>query len=469
VSRDKKPTRQTFRPYQPKPFGRIYLALLGGGFALAIGLYFALSISQGIQPLGDAFNAPVSAARIEILKLALAATAGVAAVAGLYVAYRKQRNEEASAIREQDKVFTERFTAASQLLQSDKAAVRLAGLNALARLADDSLRDRPTCLETICSYLRLPLEVPSFTTERPVPPSSISARDLGNRQFWPDPSEWEVRRSGLTLITTRLGRSVPEIYWSNCRVDLRDSVLIDLDLTDCDIDGPFDASGALICSSRVMHWGNLTARAEMSFIGAQFTNSIHVADTLFNGRVYCFVTTFHEPLTLTNVEFSEHLSMGSSQVASVDFKSVKFGEYTAFNAMQVKGSACFCNCDLQESNPIQGALTGPKDSAIPFVDLQGATLDGLVKFENCHLPPIISFNRSTITGRLVIDDTVVYLDIRGVNWESISTDSEIVPQGALIDGESKLPPQSSFQLPNLFPFTTPRANSDGYWSSADAD
>ncbi|MFC4587558.1 hypothetical protein [Sphaerisporangium corydalis] len=55
----------------------------------------------------------------------------------LVVAYRKQRVTEAGESRKQAKLHAERFDKAGDKLGNDSAAVRLAGVHALAALADD--------------------------------------------------------------------------------------------------------------------------------------------------------------------------------------------------------------------------------------------------------------------------------------------------------------------------------------------
>jgi hypothetical protein len=101
----------------------------------------------------------------DALKIALSVVAGVGAVVALTVAYRKQVLSEAAEYREDTKLFTERFTTAAGQLGADQAAVRLAGMYAMARLADDWVAERQTCIDVICAYLRMPYAPPD---QRPV-------------------------------------------------------------------------------------------------------------------------------------------------------------------------------------------------------------------------------------------------------------------------------------------------------------
>src|SRR5271155_4055281 len=57
------------------------------------------------------------------------------------------------------RTLNERFaTAAGQLGDDKRSAVRLAGVYAMAGLADDWPENRQTCVDVLCGYLRLPYE-----------------------------------------------------------------------------------------------------------------------------------------------------------------------------------------------------------------------------------------------------------------------------------------------------------------------
>lgn len=89
--------------------------------------------------------------RLDTVKVALTVVAGVRGLVALVVAYSRNRRHEhenyraelehrraeAAEDRENTKLFNERFGAASAQLGHEKAAVRLAGVYALAGLADD--------------------------------------------------------------------------------------------------------------------------------------------------------------------------------------------------------------------------------------------------------------------------------------------------------------------------------------------
>src|SRR6516164_9013904 len=54
------------------------------------------------------------------------------------------------------RALNERFATAAEQLGSEKPAVRLAGVHAMAGLADDWEENRQTCVNVLCAYLRMP-------------------------------------------------------------------------------------------------------------------------------------------------------------------------------------------------------------------------------------------------------------------------------------------------------------------------
>jgi uncharacterized protein YjbI with pentapeptide repeats len=56
------------------------------------------------------------------------------------------------------RTLNERFATAAEQLGSDKPAVRLAGVYAMAGLADDWEENRQTCVDVLCAYLRMPYD-----------------------------------------------------------------------------------------------------------------------------------------------------------------------------------------------------------------------------------------------------------------------------------------------------------------------
>jgi hypothetical protein len=114
-----------------------------------------LTIASHAKPGTDQANA-----RLDAVRTGLAAGAGAGAAVGLMLAFRRQHHQEvATVLTDRDATerrITELYTKAVEQLGSDKAPVRLGGLYALERLAQDNLAHRQTIVNVICAYLRMP-------------------------------------------------------------------------------------------------------------------------------------------------------------------------------------------------------------------------------------------------------------------------------------------------------------------------
>ncbi|MEW2585391.1 pentapeptide repeat-containing protein [Streptomyces virginiae] len=143
------------------------------------------------------------------IKIALAIVAGAGGVVALVVGYRRQHLNELSEQREHGKAFTDRFGAAADQLGADQPAARMAGAYAMARLADEWLQERQTCIDVLCGYLRMP--------HTPDPPADEPAFAAWQR-------EREIRKTVLRLIAAHLRDDSSE-SWQGYDLDLSGAVL----------------------------------------------------------------------------------------------------------------------------------------------------------------------------------------------------------------------------------------------------
>ena len=117
-----------------------------------------LAIASGAKPGTDRANA-----RLDAVRTGLAAGAGAGAAVGLMLAFRRQHHQEIAtvltALDATERRITELYAKAVEQLGNDKAPVRLGGLYALERLAQDNTAHRQTIVDVICAYLRMPFSV----------------------------------------------------------------------------------------------------------------------------------------------------------------------------------------------------------------------------------------------------------------------------------------------------------------------
>ncbi|MEO6089673.1 MAG: pentapeptide repeat-containing protein [Umezawaea sp.] len=195
--------------------------------------------------------APSPDTRLNIIKIALSVVAGVGGVVALVVAYRKQRIGEVAEAREHVKVLNERFASACSQIGHEKPTVRLAGIYAMASLADEWFEQRQVCIDVLCAYLRIPYE--------PVLDSP-----------WQHDEESEVRLSITSVISDHLRPGAP-VSWQGHEFNLIRTVLRAADFADIQVSGGrFLLSLARFPGGRTSFDGMHVSGGEVWFGGAEF-------------------------------------------------------------------------------------------------------------------------------------------------------------------------------------------------------
>jgi hypothetical protein len=204
---------------------------------------------------------PASIDQLDVIKTTITVAGFVGAVlVGVY-GYRRQRLIEGDARRADAEQLAQRYTTAAEALGHEKAAVRLAGVYAMARLADDWDEQRQVCIDVLCAYLRMPYE-PDATNDK--------HRD----------GEREVRFTIIRLIRDHLQDPNPKASTSWCGLNL--------DFTNATFDGS-DFNGAKFTGGKVsFRWAKFTD-GEVSFRGAEFTDGeVLFENAEFTGRGVLF-------------------------------------------------------------------------------------------------------------------------------------------------------------------------------------
>jgi hypothetical protein len=198
--------------------------------------------------------APSPDTRLDIIKIALSVVAGVGGVVALVVAYRKQRIGEVAEARERVKVLNERFASACTQIGHEQPTVRLAGMYAMASLADEWLEQRQVCIDVLCAYLRIPYE-PALDSP------------------WYHDEESEVRLSITSMISDHLRPGAP-VSWQGHEFNLVRAVLRAADFADIQVTG-----GRLLLSLARFPGGRTSfdrmhvSGGEVWFGGAEFTGA----------------------------------------------------------------------------------------------------------------------------------------------------------------------------------------------------
>ncbi|MFW6641612.1 pentapeptide repeat-containing protein [Nocardiopsis algeriensis] len=222
---------------------------------------------------------------------AFAVVAGLGGVALLVISYRRQRTTEADAERaeraskrEATRLFTERFTAASEQLGSEQAAVRLAGVHALAHLADDAPQEREDLvqmvIDVLCAYLRMP-----YTPEPEALPKNASKvrREEHRERQLEFASFREVRHTIIRVIAGRLNNLSWPTRWHRKDYDFTGAVFDGGDLRNARFDG-----GSVDFSRAVFRQGVVRFdHADFSGAWAQFNDAVFTGgQLLFQGTAF---------------------------------------------------------------------------------------------------------------------------------------------------------------------------------------
>jgi hypothetical protein len=251
------------------------------GLGLAALLWMLHVASQAPTGLGAGSR---STLRIEAIKYGLGSIAVGGAAAALLLAMRRQRLAERTQVHvEEDAAeqrVTELYTRAVEQLGSADAAVRLGGLYALERVAQNNLAQRQTIVNVLCAYLRMPYtptpdgqhnsdnsaaETESGS-EKPTEPHPSLHRDRDPRE------ELQVRLTAQSILTSHLftqdtstewpRRSLPSDpeFWPGIELDLAGATLVDF-----------------VLQGRVQI---------ANFSGARFIGGSNFAHAEFDGHVY---------------------------------------------------------------------------------------------------------------------------------------------------------------------------------------
>jgi hypothetical protein len=291
------------------------MTLAAVSVALTIWLTTAwlLTMADAAAPGTDRANAHLDAART-----GLAAGAGAGAAIGLLLAFRRQHHSEvATVLSEHDaeeRRITELYTKAVEQLGSDKAAVRLGGLYALERLAQDYASHRQSIIEVFCAYLRMPYTVPD----------EVSGADEKRTSH----EEQQVRQAAHSILTRHLRASTTLAgteaqFWDDIDLDMTDATLVDWNFHGCHAR---QAVFIRACFHGGAYFGDAVFAGVAVFGGATFKEDAWFAGTSFSGDAWFLETQFANRSIFRDASFG----------GSVDFTDATFSRGGEFNLSTVR-------------------------------------------------------------------------------------------------------------------------------------
>lgn len=327
----------------------------------------------------------------DALKISLSLVAGIGGVAALVIAYRRQRlneaehlRQEAAARREDARLFSERFSRSSEQLASDKVAMRLAGVYALAGLADDWEEGRQTCIDVLCAYLRMPYrqrqQPPDLGVLSQYPGSPVPAWLGRNLEEGHDPEEeHQVRLAVMRVITNRLNSNAG-VNWFGYHFDFTGAVFEDADFNaahfvDCRVEfdyclfyGESWFSEARIIGSDLSFLGAVIA-GRVSFELAYFEDSeVWFTADIVDGEL----TLYSSEIVSGELHFTNRLKNGHISLVAANIKGGKL----RFGGKLEDGTLAFSRSILEEGAEIhiQGGEYSSGTVYFNGVDIRGGEL-----------------------------------------------------------------------------------------------
>ena len=277
------------------------------------------------------------------------------------------------------RTLNERFATAAEQLGSDKPAVRLAGVYAMAGLADDWEENRQTCVDVLCATLRMPYEPdPGQNASKPQQLSFLAIR--------------EVRHTVIRVITAHLVEDAA-VPWQGLNFDFT-GVVFDggnffgakfshgrVSFHGAEFSGVVSFHGAEFSGAKVSFYGARSASGKLGFGAAKFSGG----EVDFSGAKF----------TGANLDFTAATFSGGE----VDFGPWGFTEFSGgkvsfycarFSSGKVRFSAEFSGGEVDFTG---AEFTGAK------VDFGGAKFTGAkVDFGSRFSGGAVDFRGAKFTG-----------------------------------------------------------------------
>ncbi len=255
-------------------------------WAIGLAVVAATSVVLLLITLGS--GEPRDGVRLDVVRTASGIVLGTGGAAALLLTARRQRYTELDLVQKDhdatERRVTELYGKAADQLGSDKAPVRLAGLYALERLAQDNPAHRQTIVNLVCAYLRMPFTPPPEVRAR----ARVGPRDADRYQ------ELEVRQTAAGLLATHLRPDRPDAFWADIGLDLSNATLVKLTLT----------------HARVR---------SASFAGSAFVGSAAFRGTEFTGTADFRETCFRDLADFRRVRFGDSVFRGAVFEGGTDF------------------------------------------------------------------------------------------------------------------------------------------------------
>lgn len=320
---------------------------------------------------------------LEILRIALTIVAGAGGLVALTVAYRRQAWLEADEVgfRERQKAFNDRYSAAAAQLGHDNPNVRLAGVYALANLANEWRAQRQQCVDVLCAYLRVPWDaasedrhpgasktvesrgpsrskithtIPSATGESEVRRTIIHV--IAEHLLPPDPSKlsfddyppWQQMTYHLAASDSHCDNAEAGIAYSLAMQKPRG--LADYgpwsDLTLDFTGATLPAGNFAMCVFGDVNFSATQVLSDTSFTAAKFTRDVSFQECEFSAGANFAKTCFSGSVNFMGSDLIDAHFEGATFTKAATFKGVRFKGVAEFSSTNFQGPAIFSSANF---------------------------------------------------------------------------------------------------------------------------
>lgn len=330
-------------------------------------------------------SGPVSSdtpGRTELVRLALATTAGAGAVVGLVIAYRRQHLAEADT----GDASSQLGEAAAQL-GADEPIARLAGAYAIAAIADREPRLRVQGAQILCAALRLP-------------PNVMSEADD------------EVRRLIGEVICQRLART-HRAAWTH-DIALAGARLVDFTLQDADVTARLDFAGA-------------TFTGPTSFDRCRLLRNVRLDGADFQDSFSCRSARFDDDLDALSCLFGSDAFFASTQVRSL----------AALSESHIEGTLWLRGFRAEH-------LAASGIVVAESLLLESANVEGNVELCNARCGGVLTLDNASFGGNLPWAGITVGngWSLKGLRTQKTADLSDVRPVGLATELRARLGPQA---------------------------
>lgn len=260
---------------------------------------------------------------------------------------------------------TGRFESASKQMDGDDEIVRLAGIHAMAQLADEWVTQRQACIDVLCAFLRVTGD-----------PARVQPDGLR-----------ESRRTALRVIKEHLRQGCGQTSWQQCEFDLTGAVLKEADFTGFTFAGGRFLFEEVQFEEDVLFKRATFAGAYVSFRGAKLKagSRVSFANSRFRGGEVVF-----DDVTFGGGEARfDHAVFEPRCLVTFNRAQLGAGGSVYFKDTTVQGPGlCFTNARFSSEN-----------SEIRF---DGATFCGTVHFNKAEFDGDVHFDNAKLVGAKLV-------------------------------------------------------------------